>query len=202
MFKVGDFVEVYQGLDVDKFGASPDDFNLISSCGTIIDVANKTALVKILGIDHVIWIHNLRLVTQEKTTEEPKLFNKIDNLIPEGVKFLNKELKRGGTKHDSGKPKIKFLSREFVEGVAAAQTFGSAKYGDWNFRNSLETTALYDALMRHMIAWMSGENNDPESGLSHLSHAGANLNMLMWMLANKPEMDDRPQKDKNEETKD
>ena len=60
--------------------------------------------------------------------------------------------------------------------------------------NGLESTALYDATMRHLLAWMSGEDLDPESGLNHLFHAGASLNMLIWMLANKPEMDDRPDK--------
>lgn len=122
----------------------------------------------------------------------------LKSLMPAATGILKetetKPVLRGGTKHDSGKPKIRFLTREFLEGIAEAQTFGSKKYGDWNFQKGLETTALYDAMMRHMLAWMSGESLDPESGLSHLAHAGANLNMLMWTLNNKPEMDNRPKK--------
>lgn len=99
---------------------------------------------------------------------------------------------RKGIKHDQLKPKLKYLTREFLEGVAKAQDYGARKYSPFNFQSGLESTALYDAAMRHLLAWMSGEDLDPESGESHLSHAGANINMLMWMLANKPEMDDRP----------
>jgi hypothetical protein len=46
--------------------------------------------------------------------------------------------------------------------------------------------------MRHLNAYLWGENEDPESGLSHLAHCAANLNMLMWMVKNKPELDNRP----------
>lgn len=102
---------------------------------------------------------------------------------------------RKGDKFDSGKPMIRFLSKEFIDQTALAQTYGAKKYGHWNFQKGLETTALYDAAMRHLMAWMSGEDLDPESGNTHLGHAAANLNMLIWMLANKPEMDDRPKRE-------
>lgn len=109
---------------------------------------------------------------------------------------------RQGNKFDTGKPMVRFLSREFIELAALAQTYGAKKYGSWNYQKGIESTAYYDAFMRHMIAWMSGEDNDIESGLSHLGHAAANLNMLIWTLANKPEMDDRPHlvKGKDNET--
>ncbi len=33
--------------------------------------------------------------------------------------------------------------------------------------------------MRHLIAWISGESYDKESGINHLAHAAANLMMLL-----------------------
>ncbi len=32
--------------------------------------------------------------------------------------------------------------------------------------------------MRHILAWMGGEKNDPESGLSHIYHASCMLAFL------------------------
>lgn len=96
-----------------------------------------------------------------------------------------------GTKHDSGKAPIHFLTREFLEGVAQAQAFGAKKYGDYNFCKGLAYTRLLDAAMRHLLAFTWGENNDNESGESHLSHAAANINMLMYTIKNHPELDDR-----------
>jgi hypothetical protein len=37
-----------------------------------------------------------------------------------------------------------------------------------------------NALLRHVIAYCSGEEKDPESGLSHLAHAGCNCLFLLW----------------------
>ena len=99
---------------------------------------------------------------------------------------------RKGDKFDQGKPMMRFLSKEFLDATAKAQTYGANKYGPWNYQKGLETSALYDATIRHLIAWYSGEENDPESNESHLGHAAANINMLLWTLNNKPEMDDRP----------
>lgn len=97
----------------------------------------------------------------------------------------------GGVKNDAGKPAMQFLTREFLEGTAMAQGFGAAKYGDWNFTKGIQYTRLQAAIMRHLTAFASRENNDPESGLSHLAHAAAGLNMLMWMVNNRSDLDDR-----------
>lgn len=96
-----------------------------------------------------------------------------------------------GKKNDALKAPIHFLHRSFIEGAALAQGFGAKKYGDWNFTKGIAYMRLCDAAMRHIIAFMWGEDNDPESGLSHLDHAAANLNMLKFMIQERPEMDDR-----------
>jgi hypothetical protein len=96
-----------------------------------------------------------------------------------------------GKKNDTGKAPIHFLHRSFLEGAALAQGFGSAKYGSWNFTKGIAYTRLCNAAMRHIIAFMWREDNDPESGLSHLDHAAANLNMLKFMIEERKEMDDR-----------
>jgi hypothetical protein len=101
----------------------------------------------------------------------------------------------GGIKHDNGKPRISLIPREALEGAAKALTFGANKYNAHNFKKGIEYSRLVDAVMRHLIAWVDGEDNDLESGLSHLDHALASLSMLKYMEVNKTEMDDRYKKE-------
>jgi len=98
---------------------------------------------------------------------------------------------QGGMKFDNNKPRISLIPREALEGMAKALTFGSVKYSAHNFKNGLLYSRLADATLRHILAWVDNETNDPESGLSHLDHALASLSMLKYMEVNKPEMDDR-----------
>jgi hypothetical protein len=99
-----------------------------------------------------------------------------------------------GIKHDKGKPRISLVPREAIEGAARALGFGADKYGAHNFKGGLAYTRLLDATMRHILAYTSGEDNDPESGLNHIDHAIATLAMLEYMIYNKKEMDDREYK--------
>lgn len=48
---------------------------------------------------------------------------------------------RKGDKFDSGKPQMRFLTQEFLEGTALAQTYGSKKYGPFNFKKGIESMA-------------------------------------------------------------
>ena len=84
-------------------------------------------------------------------------------------------------KKDAGKPPIHLVPRELIEGAARAYAFGAAKYDAWNYRKppGLAVTRLMDSCLRHALAWLDGEENDPESGLCHLDHFGASVGMLM-----------------------
>ena len=96
-----------------------------------------------------------------------------------------------GQKHDTGKPPITLLDRDFLEGTAQVMRFGAEKYGRHNWCNGISHTRLADAAMRHLIAWASGEDIDPESGLPHIDHASASLNMLRGNQRLHPGLDDR-----------
>lgn len=106
-----------------------------------------------------------------------------------------------GTKHDNNyieKPPLDLLTLEFLEGTAQALGFGASKYGRHNFREGIEHSRLIAAALRHINQYNNGEDLDKESKLSHLSHAAASLNMLMWMVKNKPELDNRYKLNKND----
>jgi hypothetical protein len=61
--------------------------------------------------------------------------------------------------------------------------FGAGKYDPTNYRKGYEFSLSISALFRHLLAFQSGENLDPESGLSHMAHVAWHaLALTQWML--------------------
>ena len=50
--------------------------------------------------------------------------------------------------------------------------------GRHNWKKGMQWSRMYDAMLRHLTAWIEGENKDPESGLPHLAHCGCCLLFL------------------------
>lgn len=86
---------------------------------------------------------------------------------------------KGGTKYDGDKNMVELIPVEFIEQVGLALTFGAKKYSPDNWRKGFKWRRLVGATLRHVYAWSAGEDKDPESGLSHLAHAGACLAFLI-----------------------
>lgn len=87
------------------------------------------------------------------------------------------------------------LPRVFVEAVAWALKTGATKYGAWNWRKTEVPVATYiSASLRHLHAYADGEDIDPESGLSHLAHVGANVAIILDAARAGTLVDDRPEK--------
>lgn len=85
----------------------------------------------------------------------------------------------GGTKYDSGKPDLSIVPYVAIEQIARALMYGEQKYQRYNYLAGFNSNRLIAATLRHVYAWNSGEDNDPESGLSHVAHALAGLSMLL-----------------------
>ena len=96
-----------------------------------------------------------------------------------------------GTKHDAGKPPMDLLDRHALEEIARVLEFGKNKYAAHNWRGGLHMSRLLAAAMRHLMAYNDGEDTDPESGLSHLAHAGCCVMFALRMSKDRPDMDDR-----------
>lgn len=99
-------------------------------------------------------------------------------------------------KYDEGKPPIHLVPVDTITAAAKVFGFGAQKYGEWNWRDDIPNTSYgrtYSSIQRHLTSWFSGEENDPESGLSHLDHALTQLMILkMQTLENtNPDMDTR-----------
>lgn len=96
-----------------------------------------------------------------------------------------------GRKNDTDKPPMSLLDRYALEQIANVLAFGAKKYAKHNWRKGLEYSRLLDAALRHLLAFADGEDNDPESGLSHIAHAGCCVMFLLWMSKNRTDLDDR-----------
>lgn len=86
----------------------------------------------------------------------------------------------GGTKHDSGKPRIDLVPPGPIIEVAKVFTDGAVEYGDYNWIKGLSYSRLYAAMQRHLLDFWLGKDID-KSGHRALAHACADIMMLMEM---------------------
>lgn len=71
-------------------------------------------------------------------------------------------------------------------------SYGSRdKYAQNNWRYGFVWSLSANALLRHYLAWVGGEDTDPESGLHHLAHAAWHSLVLVQFSKDHPEKDDR-----------
>ena len=66
--------------------------------------------------------------------------------------------------------------------LARVYGFGASKYSAHNMRKGYPVSLSFDALNRHLWAWHSGEDRDPESGRQHLAHCVWHLLTMMACL--------------------
>lgn len=97
-----------------------------------------------------------------------------------------------GVKFDTDKPRYDLIPPEIEEAVAKVLTFGAIKYGDRNWELGMDWGRVYAALRRHMGAWWSGEDNDPETGMPHTWHAACCIAFLTTYEARGVGTDNRP----------
>lgn len=125
-------------------------------------------------------------------------FPRIDGLNPQGLslKVGGDGLVRGvglaGIKDDSAKAsRPELLPPEALEEISKVLAFGAKKYAENNWRGGFKWTRVLGATFRHLYAWARGIDKDPETGLSHLAHAGCNVLFLLTFEVTKTGQDDR-----------
>lgn len=100
-----------------------------------------------------------------------------NHFTPHSEKEYSAEL---GVKYDTDKLRYDLIPPEASASLAKVLTYGASKYGPDNWMKVDDVIPRYYAAMqRHVEAWRSGEHTDPESGLTHLSHAMACLSFLI-----------------------
>jgi len=91
-----------------------------------------------------------------------------------------------GLKYDDGKLLMSLVEPEFIEGTAEVLTYGANKYEPNSWQNVADGEKRYkDALLRHLMSYLKGEEKDEESNISHLKHIACNVMFLMSFERNK-----------------
>jgi len=99
-------------------------------------------------------------------------------------------------RYNGGKLRWSLVDFDALEDMVKVLDFGAKKYADNNWKKGLKTPEIFESMMRHMTAYMRGEDIDPESGLPHTGHILCNAMFLSYMQRFKPDFDTR-HKDKN-----
>lgn len=109
----------------------------------------------------------------------------VDNVSipPETIKKIEDQLKdQTAIKYDHDKTDWSLMPFEAIEEINKVLDFGAKKYAahNWKKGEGFKYTRVLNSLLRHIFAYMRGEDKDPESGLSHLAHAGCNIVFLLY----------------------
>ena len=107
-----------------------------------------------------------------------------------------RQLKETAVKFDNDKVDWMILPYDALEEIIKVMEFGARKYARGNFASGegLEYTRVLNSLMRHILAFSRGEDLDPETGISHMAHAGCNVLFLLHYIKN-------PEKFKNNDNR-
>lgn len=106
---------------------------------------------------------------------------------------INSEEKGSGARANSGKVSFTLIPLQLLAGVARVFMGGKLKYAEWNWAKGMVWSAPMDCIFRHLIKfWWLVENDDADTGESHLDHVICNLLMLKHYISTFKEGDDRP----------
>ena len=97
-------------------------------------------------------------------------------------------------KFDTGKLRMDLVPTEAISALAQILTDGAQKYGERSWERGMEWGRVYAALQRHLLAWWSGQDTDPESGHPHLWHVLTNAMFLVAYEQRQIGSDDRPRR--------
>lgn len=90
------------------------------------------------------------------------------------------------------KPAISFIPNPALLFLSKVMVLGAKKYGKMNWRSKpIKYSVYYDAAMRHMMAMIDGQNNDPESNMPHAAHVMACMSIILDAIATGNLIDDR-----------
>lgn len=90
-------------------------------------------------------------------------------------------MKKVGEKFDKGKLRWSLIPFDAAREIVRVLTLGAEKYTPGGWEHVEDARERYsNALLRHCVAWIDGEQKDDEWGLNHLAHGGC---CLLFLLA-------------------
>lgn len=113
--------------------------------------------------------------------------------IPGGA-FSPESLPRAGRKDDSQKDPWQLLPWDALRGIVKVLAFGANKYDARNWEKGMEWDRVWRAAIEHLTEWFQHGKPDPETGYSHLWHAGCCVLFLIAYEIRGIGTDNRPGK--------
>lgn len=92
---------------------------------------------------------------------------------------------------NDGKPQWSMVDFKSLDDMVRVLEFGAKKYSRDNWKKGLKTTEIVDSMLRHIYAYLNGEDVDPESGINHTGHIMCNAMFLSHMHMFRKDMDTR-----------
>jgi len=90
------------------------------------------------------------------------------------------------------KPCVSLIPPVAILAEALVAALGAHKYGPFNWREKPVNARTYaDAAMRHLQAWLDGDELDDESRVSHLAHVRSCMAILIDAQSTGNMIDDR-----------
>lgn len=97
--------------------------------------------------------------------------------------LLNKATLTGTSNAGNIRSRPELIDPEFILAIGRVMAFGAEKYEVDGWKTMMSDEYARDrtgSLLRHILAYKSGEETDPETGESHLAHAACNLMFLLY----------------------
>jgi hypothetical protein len=98
----------------------------------------------------------------------------------------------GSLRYNKGKLPMELVPPSAIKAMAAVLEVGAKKYSKRNWESGANYSVPYASLMRHLMAFWSGETIDPDSKLPHTYHILMNAAMLVEYEQLDEDFDDRP----------
>ena len=99
------------------------------------------------------------------------------------------------SKNDQSKPDLSLVPYVAMVKCSEALMVGERKYGRYNYLKGHKSSQLTSAALRHLMAYIGGEETDPVDGQSHLGSVLASISMLLHQAEVGTLIDDRFKKE-------
>lgn len=109
--------------------------------------------------------------------QQAKEVEPVPNPEDKKVKLVDTNLKTAAA---ANKAKLSDVPPVALFALGAAMSDGASKYGRFNYRETGSTSSVfYDAMIRHLADWYSGEDYADDSKVNHLGHIMASCAILL-----------------------
>lgn len=103
------------------------------------------------------------------------------------------ENKEAAARHNNGKLRWHNFPLFLIRPMIEVADYGADKYATFNFLKGAPISQYLDCIKRHLDKFEDTTlpDKDPESGINHLAHVAWNALVAVYMVQNRPDLDDR-----------